>query len=48
MAGQPEAAPQLATRTPCGTGHYSAEAIARRRELFELIRRARDTIAKLE
>jgi hypothetical protein len=29
-------------------GHYSAEAIARRRELSELIRTARDTLAELE
>ncbi len=29
-------------------GHYSAEAIARRRELSELIRLARDTLAELE
>ena len=29
-------------------GHYSAEAIARRRELSELIRIARDTLAELE
>jgi len=29
-------------------GHYTAEAIARRRELSELIRMARDTLAELE
>jgi uncharacterized protein YjcR len=29
-------------------GHYTAEAIARRRELAELIRMARDTLAELE
>jgi hypothetical protein len=29
-------------------GHYAAEAIARRRELSELIRMARDTLAELE
>jgi len=29
-------------------GHYSAEAIARRRELSVLIRLARDTLAELE
>jgi uncharacterized protein (DUF2336 family) len=29
-------------------GHYTAEAIARRRELSELIRMARDTLGELE
>jgi uncharacterized protein YjcR len=29
-------------------GHYTAEAIARRRELSELIRMTRDTLAELE
>lgn len=29
-------------------GHYTAEAIARRRAISELIRSARDTLAKLE
>jgi hypothetical protein len=48
MAGQPEAAPPFGNKNAFRHGHYSAEAIARRRELSVLIRLARDTLAELE
>ena len=47
MAAQPEAVLLWAIRMPSGMGHYSAEAIAQRRELAELIRQSRATLAEL-
>jgi hypothetical protein len=49
MAGRPESGTPLGNKkNTVRHGHYSAEAIARRRELSELIRLARDTLAELE
>jgi hypothetical protein len=48
MAARLEAALRSATKNAFRHGHYTAEAIARRREPSELIRMARDTLAELE
>jgi hypothetical protein len=46
--GAPESGARLGNQSALKHGSYTAEAIARRRELSELIRMARDTLAELE
>jgi hypothetical protein len=48
MAAHLEAALRSATRTLSGHGRYTAEAIANRRLLSQLIRMARDTLLELD
>jgi hypothetical protein len=48
MAARLEAAPPVGNKNAFRHGHYSAEAVARRRELSALIGIARDTLAELE